>query len=767
MATNIPDIRHYLTSAYNDEELTALCSDYFRDVNDNFTSGMTKMRKIELLLDYCRRRDLTDNLLAALERDRPDQFQKQFGQPVVGSGPAAAPQGRDPGRVFISHAHQDAEFAHRLAADLRRRGWRVWIAPESIRPGEKWVSAINRGLEESGIFVVALTPAAIESPWVTMETNAALALQVQGEVCFIPLNVQPCKLPALWAVYQCVPFDGKHENGMVALLAALEGANAQASVAQPAASKVLRIYSREEVYELGALLGRGFICDVYLGRGNDGRAIAVKIPHPPVSAYQEQRLWQELAVLEELAVHSGNHRYFPRAWRGTLADTNREVLCMDLVRGERLIRLAMDRGGALDEKLALDAGLQYTQMLEILGEMEISCPDRKIDDLYWDESTGQLTVLDWDHVIRSQNGWSLAEDLYTFGRFWYELMTGSMPSLADERQRRPLEDHPNWTKVSYGLQTILRRVLSPDLQQRYQNPQQLYGAIAQQLAGFVRPAGDLLRDAKDWLREAKMSYDKGMQVLHGGKGPRFYNTQETNESVQITMRCLEVLQQSRDQALCLADLARRRQVMGAEAVWLEAQDLDRGLNELVESGSRRALMGEYTIALQWLEVAEEAVAEDHSELLKIGRWRAVANAGQAAIARDLSLWQFLDTVLEVVHDLECGQACSAAAVWARLVPKLEAGGWRESDEMSKHLWSLEHEAAVWQAWEVAQRAEEVGQYKLTAQYLRQVAVESEKVVYAGHLLAVLGHTPKSLVAAAEELLRRTGPEERASTPSGS
>ena len=102
------------------------------------------------------------NLLAALERDRPDQYRKRFGSggrrnPV----PRATAARRDPRQVFISHAHEDAEFAHRLAADLAARGWRVWIAPDSIRPGEKWVDAINRGLEECGVFLVALTPAAV------------------------------------------------------------------------------------------------------------------------------------------------------------------------------------------------------------------------------------------------------------------------------------------------------------------------------------------------------------------------------------------------------------------------------------------------------------------------------------------------------------------------------------------------------------------------------------------------------------------------------
>jgi len=86
MPTNTADIRPYLTSAYSDEELNTLCFDFFRDVYDNFAVGMTKMAKIQLLLDYCQRRDLIPNLLAALEQNRPGQFRKRawFASPRKG-----------------------------------------------------------------------------------------------------------------------------------------------------------------------------------------------------------------------------------------------------------------------------------------------------------------------------------------------------------------------------------------------------------------------------------------------------------------------------------------------------------------------------------------------------------------------------------------------------------------------------------------------------------------------------------------------------------
>jgi hypothetical protein len=135
---------------------------------------------------------------------------------------------RDARQVFISHAHQDAEFAHRLAGDLRERGWRVWIAPESIRPGEKWVEAINRGLEECGAFLIVLTPSAVRSQWVKDETNVAIEFEHEGRMRFVPLELERCSLPPLWRAFQRIPFQGRYETGRQALFAALEGASTYA-----------------------------------------------------------------------------------------------------------------------------------------------------------------------------------------------------------------------------------------------------------------------------------------------------------------------------------------------------------------------------------------------------------------------------------------------------------------------------------------------------------------------------------------------------------
>jgi formylglycine-generating enzyme required for sulfatase activity len=125
--------------------------------------------------------------------------------------------------VFISHAaKEDGQFAHRLADDLQRIGVQVWIAPESIRPSEDWVDAIERGLRESSHVVVVLTPAARESRWVKKETNVAIALERKGRIQVIPLVLEPCEVPLLLSTYQMVSFRLDYEAGLSQLADILE-----------------------------------------------------------------------------------------------------------------------------------------------------------------------------------------------------------------------------------------------------------------------------------------------------------------------------------------------------------------------------------------------------------------------------------------------------------------------------------------------------------------------------------------------------------------
>jgi len=226
MTIDNADLRQFILQFFNDEELDTLCFDYFPEVQQNFTGAMTKNRKALLLIGYCETRGRLADLHGALARERETAWNRVSGAaPPVETGRrlVSTPTARDPRQVFLSHATADVAFAHRLAGDLRAEGWSVWIAPESIRPGEKWVEAIDRGLETSGVFVVALTPAAVGSRWVRTETNAALTLEHRDLLSFLPLDVDQCDVPLLWSGYQFTSFRRSYEAGLADLLGLLDG----------------------------------------------------------------------------------------------------------------------------------------------------------------------------------------------------------------------------------------------------------------------------------------------------------------------------------------------------------------------------------------------------------------------------------------------------------------------------------------------------------------------------------------------------------------
>ena len=234
MSYNSANIRRFLRQYFSDEELKVFCFDYFTHVYHEFALGMTKSQEIQLLLTHCLRQGKTFDLMAALQRERPSQFNQYFDTVQVSTNYPLHSIQRDPHQIFISYAHQDSEFAHQLAHDLTTNGYPIWIAPDSIQPGEKWVESINRGLAESGIFLLLLTNAAINSRWVQSETNAAITLEHQGEIQFIPLQAEQCIPPPLWQTYQWVTFLDDYQTGLRQLLVRLKSSSTQMPTIQQA-----------------------------------------------------------------------------------------------------------------------------------------------------------------------------------------------------------------------------------------------------------------------------------------------------------------------------------------------------------------------------------------------------------------------------------------------------------------------------------------------------------------------------------------------------
>jgi len=184
---------------------------------------MRKSDKVMDLITYCRNRQLMTNLLTNLWQERQTVYEDAFNPQESFFAPPTNAKPRDPKQIFISYSTKDAStLASRLAKDLRDSGHPVWIAPESIMPGEKWGKAIERGLQESGIFILLLTPEAVDSFWVNKEMDAAIRLHGRDQMRVLPLDVQACTPPLFWEDYQFVSFHDGYLKGWAQLWQALE-----------------------------------------------------------------------------------------------------------------------------------------------------------------------------------------------------------------------------------------------------------------------------------------------------------------------------------------------------------------------------------------------------------------------------------------------------------------------------------------------------------------------------------------------------------------
>jgi hypothetical protein len=221
---NEAQVRQFMLQYYNDDEFQDFVFDYFPDVNRNLAVSATLHQKVREFVSHVVKYGRMDHLLAALQETRPDNYAATFGSTHFPRSTSFTP--RNPRQVFVSYAISDTDIAHRLADDLHRAGYTIWIAPESILPGEKWVTAINRGLESSGIFLLVLSPRAVESKWVRDETDAAIVMENEGQVRVFIVRISASDVPRLWGLRQHVSIEENYRQGLTELLRALAGGSA-------------------------------------------------------------------------------------------------------------------------------------------------------------------------------------------------------------------------------------------------------------------------------------------------------------------------------------------------------------------------------------------------------------------------------------------------------------------------------------------------------------------------------------------------------------
>ena len=136
--------------------------------------------------------------------------------------------------AFFSYAHEDAEFALRLAKDLRAGGAAIWMDRLDIKPGQRWDRAIEDALATCPQLLVILSPAAVESTNVMDEVSLALE---EGKTV-LPVIHRQCKVPFRLRRLQYVDLTHNYDEGLGRLLETL-GCAAPSAMPEEAADQGL------------------------------------------------------------------------------------------------------------------------------------------------------------------------------------------------------------------------------------------------------------------------------------------------------------------------------------------------------------------------------------------------------------------------------------------------------------------------------------------------------------------------------------------------
>lgn len=104
-------------------------------------------------------------------------------------------------KVFLSYAHEDLYLAEHIARGLVAAGIDTWWDQWCISAGDSIRRRIDEGLGDCTHFLVLLTPASVDKPWIQEEMDAGFVRKVGKQARFIALrhDLPAERLPPLLA----------------------------------------------------------------------------------------------------------------------------------------------------------------------------------------------------------------------------------------------------------------------------------------------------------------------------------------------------------------------------------------------------------------------------------------------------------------------------------------------------------------------------------------------------------------------------------------
>lgn len=127
-------------------------------------------------------------------------------------------------KLFLSHSHNDKDFAEHLARDLISQGQDVWFDKWEIQPGDSIVRKIfEEGLANAAAFAIVLSKESVRSNWVREELTVATIRRIEDLVRVIPVLKEDVEIPTALRALHWVDMRTDFDGGVRSILNVIAG----------------------------------------------------------------------------------------------------------------------------------------------------------------------------------------------------------------------------------------------------------------------------------------------------------------------------------------------------------------------------------------------------------------------------------------------------------------------------------------------------------------------------------------------------------------
>jgi predicted nucleotide-binding protein len=130
--------------------------------------------------------------------------------------------------LFISYSSFDKEIAQKIAKNLKRHGYNVWLDEWKIKVGDSIIDKIGKGIIESDFLLILLSKKSTASQWVKQELNVAKMKEInKNKVFILPILIEDCAVPSMISDKKYADIRKSYRKGINEILKVLKEAKSE------------------------------------------------------------------------------------------------------------------------------------------------------------------------------------------------------------------------------------------------------------------------------------------------------------------------------------------------------------------------------------------------------------------------------------------------------------------------------------------------------------------------------------------------------------